>query len=207
MLKQFSQLTLLDKYDVYQQLMEYWEEAMQDDVYAVAYDGWEAGNEIVKEYATKKNKDGTVTRTNRVKSWEGRMIPKKLIIDVYFPEERDTIHRLETERDEILQQMEELRSEHDGEDGLLSEVIVKDKITAKRLKERIKEIQNSIDDAEELALLQQYEKLLGNESTYNTAIRNAKAALEQVVLAQYSVLTLDEIKELHWKMKMTEKCL
>lgn len=206
MLKQFSQLTLLDKYDVYQQLMEYWEEAMQDDVYAVAYDGWEAGNEIVKEYATKKNKDGTVTRTNRVKSWEGRMIPKKLIIDVYFPEERDTIHRLETERDEILQQMEELRSEHDGEDGLLSEVIVKDKITAKRLKERIKEIQNSIDDAEELALLQQYEKLLGNESTYNTAIRNAKAALEQVVLAQYSVLTLDEIKELHWKMKMTEKC-
>lgn len=196
MLQQFSQLTLLDKYDVYQQLMEYWEEAMQDDVYAVAYDGWEAGNETVKEYATKKNKDGTVNRTDRVKSWEGRMIPKELIIDVHFPEERDTIRRLETERDEILQQMEELRSEHGGEDGLLSEVIVKDKITAKRLKERIKEIQNSLDCTEELAQLQQYEKLLGNESTYNTAIRNAKAALEQVVLAQYPVLTLDEIKEL-----------
>lgn len=195
-LEQFSQLALLDKYDVYQQLMEYWEEAMQDDVYAVVYDGWEAGNEIVKEYATKKNKDGTVIRTDRVKSWEGRMIPKSLMIDVYFPEERDAIRRLETERDEVLQQMEEMRSEHGGEDGLLSEVIVKEKITVKRLKERIKEIQNSPDDMEELTLLQQYEKLQSNETTYNTAIRNAQTALEQAVLDQYPALTLDEIREL-----------
>ena len=195
-LQQFSKLALLDKYDVYQQLMEYWEETMQDDVYTVAYDGWEAGNEIVKEYVTKKNKDGTVTRTDRVKAWEGRMIPKALMIDVYFPEERDAISRLETERDEVLQQMENMRSEYGGEDGLLSEVIIKDKITAKRLKERIKEIQNNADDAEELALLQQYEKLQSNESTYNTAIKNAVIALEKVVLEQYQALTLAEIQEL-----------
>ena len=124
------------------------------------------------------------------------MVPKSLMIDIYFPEERDAIRRLESERDEVLQQMEEMRNEHGGEDGLLSEVIVKDKIAAKRLKERIKETQNKPDDAEELALLRQYEKMQGNESTYNMAIRNAQAALEQAVLDQYSSLSIDEIQEL-----------
>lgn len=195
-LVQFSKLELLDKYDVYQQLLEYWEEAMQDDVYAVAYDGWESGNETVKEYATKKDKKGNIITTDKIKSWDGRMIPKALMIDVYFPNERDAIKRLEAELSEVQQKMEELREEHSGEEGLLSEVIEKGKITSKKLKQRIKEIKNNLDDAEELALLKQYEIFMSNESTYNTAIKNAKEALDKVVFVKYDELTIEEIKEL-----------
>ncbi|WP_313530750.1 type I restriction-modification system subunit M [Anaerotignum sp.] len=195
-LVQFSQLELLDKYDVYQQLLEYWEETMQDDVYAVAYDGWEAGSETVKEYVTKKDKKGNTVTTDKIKAWEGRMIPKLLMIDVYFPDEHDAIKRLETELLEVQQQMEELREEHGGEEDLLAEVIDKGKITSKKLKERIKEIKKNADDAEELQMLLKYEKLMGNESTYNTAIKNAKEALDKVVFAKYSELTIEEIKEL-----------
>ena len=40
LLGRFSDLPLLDPYDVYQCLMDYWDETMQDDVYLVVDDGW-----------------------------------------------------------------------------------------------------------------------------------------------------------------------
>lgn len=196
LLGQFEDISLVDKYDVYQCLMVYWDEAMQDDVYAVAFDGWEAGNEVIKEYVTKKNKDGTVTITGKLKSFEGRMIPKTLMIATYFPEEQAAITRFETERDEVVRLMDEMKEEHGGEDGLLSEVIEKESITKGRLKARIKDIKYKADYVDELAVLFEYEKLLNNESTYNTAIKNATAALDKVVMDKYPTLTIAEIKEL-----------
>ena len=40
LLRRFADLPLLDPYDIYQCLMDYWEETMQDDVYLVVADGW-----------------------------------------------------------------------------------------------------------------------------------------------------------------------
>jgi type I restriction enzyme M protein len=40
LLARFGELPLLDRYDVYQRLMDYWAEVMQDDVYLIAADGW-----------------------------------------------------------------------------------------------------------------------------------------------------------------------
>ena len=40
LLERFTHLPLLDPYDVYQKLMDYWDETMQDDVYLIAADGW-----------------------------------------------------------------------------------------------------------------------------------------------------------------------
>jgi type I restriction enzyme M protein len=37
-----SQLSILNSYDIYQHLMDYWSEAMQDDCYAISADGWKA---------------------------------------------------------------------------------------------------------------------------------------------------------------------
>src|SRR5450756_800481 len=39
----FRQAPLLDAYDVYQHLMDYWAETMQDDAYLIAADGWVRG--------------------------------------------------------------------------------------------------------------------------------------------------------------------
>ena len=40
LLQRFTNLPLLDPYDVYQKLMDYWDEVMQDDVYLIATVGW-----------------------------------------------------------------------------------------------------------------------------------------------------------------------
>ena len=40
LLVRFDDLPLLDPYDVYQRLTDYWDETMQDDVYLIVSDGW-----------------------------------------------------------------------------------------------------------------------------------------------------------------------
>jgi type I restriction enzyme M protein len=193
LLLKYSKISLIDKYDVYQCLMSYWEETMQDDVYAIAFDGWEAGNDIEREMV--KKKDGTTT--GRMKSFEGRVIPKKLIIDKFFPEKKEKIDRLEIERDEVIRLMDELKEEHGGDEGLLCEVINdKGNITKGELQKRIKEIKHNKELVDELEVLQQYETLMTREATYNTEIKNAAAALDKLVYDQYDKLSIKEIKEL-----------
>ncbi len=193
LLLKFSEISLIDKYDVYQCLMSYWEETMQDDVYAIAFDGWEAGNDIEREMV--KKKDGTIT--GKMKSFEGRIIPKKLIIDIYFPEEQSAIIDLENEREEVARLMDELKEEHGGEEGLLCEVINdKGGITKGELNKRIKEIRNDKELSDEFDILEQYEELMAREAEYNSDIKNATAALEKVVFDQYDKLSIEEIKEL-----------
>jgi len=43
LLAAFRQAPLLDAYDVFQHLMDYWAETMQDDAYLIAADGWVKG--------------------------------------------------------------------------------------------------------------------------------------------------------------------
>ena len=45
---------LLDAYDVYQHLMDYWAETMQDDAYLIAADGWKAETYRVIEEKTRR---------------------------------------------------------------------------------------------------------------------------------------------------------
>ncbi|MCF7635010.1 MAG: type I restriction-modification protein subunit M [Dehalococcoides mccartyi] len=196
LLQAFSGLSLIDKYDVYQNLLTYWMETMQDDVYELVADGWEAGREIDKE-PKKKN------------VWEGRVIPKQLLISRYFDAEQKAIEKLETERDEITRQMEEMVEEHGGEEGLLSEVINdKGKIVKADLQKRIKELKDDPDSTDELKMLKDYLKLLEQESESNRKIKEAQAVLEKKLLEKYKVLTIDEIKTLvvedKWLTKLAQ---
>jgi type I restriction enzyme M protein len=82
-LKQFANDSLIDAYDAYQQLMQYWNETMQDDMYSVSFDGWKAGNEwervIIKG---KKGKDGKTSKDRVIEGLEGiigRMISPDFI--------------------------------------------------------------------------------------------------------------------------------
>jgi type I restriction enzyme M protein len=50
LLEHYSAKPLIDQYDVYQHLMDYWGETMQDDVYLIAVDGW-----IAQTYAHHRN--------------------------------------------------------------------------------------------------------------------------------------------------------
>lgn len=123
LLSDFETVPLMDKYDVYEVLMEYWTGTMQDDVYAVCYGGYETGREITYEYATKKKKEKgqTVkTVTNKIKDFEGKLLPKALIAAQFFGKELQALDTLRGQMDEVTARMQEMEEEQGGEDGLFS---------------------------------------------------------------------------------------
>jgi len=102
---------------------------------------------------------------------------------------------LEAQAETLNARMDELREEHGGEEGLLSNAIDKQKISKKSLQTAIKELGKRNDDnAEEYDMLLSYKKLIENEVEVQTKIKASTADLEKKVIAQYPKMTIDEIK-------------
>lgn len=196
LLKAFSNVPLLDKYDVYQVLMEYWDETMQDDVYAIYFGGYEAGREIAYEYVTKKKKEHGVTvdvQTNKTKGFEGRLIPKDIVAKYFFSDTLNAINTLRSQLEDVTAAMEEIAEQYSGEDGFFSTL---DDLKKGTIEARIKEIKKDSDAKDELKALQKYIKLLKVESNYKKALRLAEVDLDTRVEKRYATLTIAEIKHL-----------
>lgn len=178
----FANRHLLDNYDVYQHLMDYWNETMQDDCYIIAADGWKAELEIVKQ--TKKE---TV--------FDCDLVPKQLVINRYFATEKTAIEKLETEKENIIQQRNDLEEEYSGE-GDTAYFAELDKVNKANVQERIKELKGDKEATDELKVLNNYLQLLENESSTNKKIKTAKADLDKKVIEKYPILTEAEIKQL-----------
>lgn len=178
---------------MYQHLMTYWAETMQDDAYILTVDGWTAGNQVVR--LQKENK-GRKKDVEGLKGLEGRLIPIFLLISTYFAVEQKQLNDLNANVEELGAQMDELKDEHGGEEGLLAEVIENDKISKGSVQKRIKEIKDVADFADELAELKKYFALLEEEAEAKKAIKKAENELERQVLAKYPSISLKEIKTL-----------
>ena len=173
--------SLIDPYNVYQHLMDYWAETMQDDVWAVSSDGWKALQE------GKPNTD---------------LIPSELIVARYFVAENSAIEQREAERDAIIRQMEEMDEEYGGEDGLLAEAKNdRGMPTAKSVKDRLKAIRHRNDAADERELLEAYADLAEQEGVASKALKEAHKALDVKVAARYAQLSEAEIKTLVVELK------
>jgi type I restriction enzyme M protein len=176
LLDTFRAARLLDPYDVYQHLMDYWAEAMQDDVYLLAQEGWKA------VFDGKPNTD---------------LIPRPLIVRRYFAAEQVAIEKFEADRDAITRQMEEMDEEHGGEEGPLADAKTdKGKLTSKSIKDRLRAIKHDQDAGDERTLLDAYLALLEKESEAGKKIREAIRKLDAQVNAKYGKLTETEIKTL-----------
>lgn len=88
LLADFKTAPLLDAYDVYQHLMDYWAATMQDDCYLIAADGWRdaAQPRLIVEDKNKKTKarpDFTLGK----KKYQAELILPALIIRRWFADE------------------------------------------------------------------------------------------------------------------------
>lgn len=196
LLATFSNLKLMDKYDAYQHLMSYWNEVMQDDVYVISDNGWQAGREVYRIVKSSKDKKGD-TKEKAVDGLEGiesKLIKPELIVNRYFQEEKKALEALEAEREALGAKLEEMEVEHGGEDGLMADAKNdKDKITAASVKERMKKIKGSQDDAEEYQLLQDYLKFTDSKAEVSKKIATLQRELETKVWDQYKALTDEAI--------------
>lgn len=148
-LNDFESAKLLDNYDVYDFLLNYWNEKMQDDVYIIKASGYEAGREIEYVYAQKKAKDESgeeikVDDTSKVKSFEGALISREIIENEYFETELLALNEL-IEKSKLLEsELDEMREEESGDDGLLVNALNEkgDGIPKANLNKQIKELES-----------------------------------------------------------------
>jgi len=208
LLAHYTGKPLIDSYDVYQHLMDYWAETMQDDLYLIAAEGWKATPYRVIEQ--KKNKDGKVTKEID-KGWACDLVPKPLIVSRYFASEQAAIDRLAAELESIEAQLTELEEEHSGEGAVFSGF---DKINAKAVKERLDEIfevspkpssrrkRGSSTSApndevgDEITVLTRWQKLDRERLALKKRLKEAEATLDDAVLAKYPQLSKAEIRTL-----------
>lgn len=117
LLNDYAGKPLVDNYDIYQHLLSYWNEMMQDDLYIISYDGWKAETyRILKENSKKKMVD---------KGWACDLVPKELVINRFFDAEKLELENLNTELENTVAQYEELEEEHSAEEGALEGVTKK----------------------------------------------------------------------------------
>jgi len=183
LLKQYSGKELINKYDIYQHLMNYWTETMQDDCYIIAADGWKAETcRILVENKRKKMVD---------KGWTCDLVPKSLVIDRFFLAEKQAIEKLEAEKENIAAQLTELEEEHSDEEGCFAEM---DRVNKGAVQSRLKEIKDEVDAQDETGALKAYMELLTRQAANNKRIKETTAELDKKIYARYPALTEDEIK-------------
>ncbi|MGB3533685.1 MAG: type I restriction-modification system subunit M [Microcoleaceae cyanobacterium] len=198
LLQRFAAAELLDKYDIYQILMNYWAETLQDDIYILIQEGWTATNllrlmEVKKGEKPKETPDLIIGK----QKYKADLIPPRLIISRYFPDKQEHINQLQADLDAITQELEAVIEEHNGEDGALSDAQTDaGKVTKTSVTTRLKAIKNEPDAEEELTVLQQCLKLFEQETALKKAVKDAQTALDKAVFKQYPKLTSEEIKTL-----------
>ena len=206
LLATFKTAPLLDAYDIYQHLMDYWAEVMQDDCYLIADAGWKDGA-APREIIQIKDKNNKLVWPEKEDFKKGKrrfksdLIPADLLIARYFTKERDAIAALEAHLAGVEQQLDEMVEEHTGEDGLMVEANEASdgepaKVSAKSIKAALKKIGDDPDEAEARQTLEAYSALLDLKDKTKKKLKAAQDDLETKVGEKYPKLTLEEIKAL-----------
>jgi type I restriction enzyme M protein len=205
LLTTFKPAKLLDAYDIYQHLLDYWVSTMQDDTYLIAADGWVQGaqpREIV-QVKDKNNKLAWLEPHDYLigkRRYKSDLVPAAILVAKYFATERTAIDTLANHLANQQQQLDDMLEEHSGEDGLMAEVIEgegdKQKVNAKALKARLKEIAKDRDYADEHKVLTAYAAVQEELATTKAQIKAAEEALDKKVHAQYPLLSEADIKTL-----------
>ena len=185
LLAHYADKPLINPYDVYQHLMNFWSETMQDDCYLIASEGWKAETYRVIE-TDRRGKE-------RDKGWVCDLIPKALIVARYFSEEQAAIDQLVVELDIVTARLSETAEEHGGEDGAFAEL---DKANKTSVAARLRKIKGDKDAKDDIAALSGWLKLNTQEAGLKKCIKKVEAVLDGLAYAKYPELSKSEIKTL-----------
>lgn len=194
----FKDIALLDKYDVYQVLMTYWLEVMSDDFYSLFSTGsWIDSNEIEVFYKEqKKKKTEDETKLKEV-GWEGKLIPKELIIERYFAKEADDISKLEEHINSIENNISQIEEDYGSEGEVLFDFYEGEKIKSANVDKVVKKKnKDNSYTQEEFDVLVAYSGFNKELKDANKQLKDLKLALDALARNKIKELTEQEIKEI-----------
>jgi type I restriction enzyme M protein len=189
LLDEYNDKPLVDKYNMYQLLMDYWNDTMKDDVYLLVEEGWTAKTKRV----IGKNQKGKEVD----KGWTCDLIPKQLVIDKYLSAEQTQLNELMAKLESTQAEITTYQEEHAGDEGLLNDATNdKGAITKTTLAQYIKEIKADPAEKEALAMANALLKLFTEEAALKKQVTANEVELDELTLKQFGKLTEPEVRTL-----------
>jgi len=197
-LLKFKNIKLISQYEIYQILMDYWTESMQDDCYMLSIDGWEVGTKM-RELIPSKDKNGKNSYKEAhdfeydKKRYIADLIPPKFLIARYFPTEQKDIDKLQMELDSFTSSLESYIEENIGEDGLLEDAKTsKGSITKTSINNRLKIAR----DSDEIEALEECKRQIEKQALGKKELKELQEELNLKLFHKYTKLTIKEIQEI-----------
>lgn len=157
-IREYAPMSLIDKYDVYQVLLAYWNETMNDDVSLIISDPDGYANARVTDKIEEEITQGKKKGEMKEVGWEGRLIPKDIVIDAFFRKKKNAIEDVENIIAETESKLSELIENADAESAL-SDVADGGKVKAKDLQAKIEELTQHVVTEETVELQNLYDML------------------------------------------------
>lgn len=177
-LKDFSDDKLIDKYDAYEFLMEYYNDTMKDDIYLIVENGW------IPKIVYAQDKNGKIKKNE----FDSDLLPKKIVINEYFKEENDKIEKLNNDLNDLSQEFDSMVEENTGDEEIFND---EDKVNEKLIKDKIKE-----ESEENISVLKKLLENLSSQKELKKNIKTHQDALNKLVVDKYNTLDEDVSKDL-----------
>jgi len=190
-LEEYEPVILVDKHDAYEVLLSYWNEVMSDDVYMLVQDGYKAIREIEVFYKTVENKK-IGEKKKKYKGWDGKLVPKTLVIEMFFATEQKAIDDTELI---IMAAQNELNEmiENAEEGSIINDVKDNGNLDKLELKKKLEDETLETDDR---TLLQNLSDLAVRVDEGTKALKDLRATLDKKTYEQYDKLTIDQCLKL-----------
>lgn len=184
---------LVDAYEVYDVLLNYWADVMQDDCYMIANDGWT----FPEVQAFKKNSKGKDTSC-MYDEIVCDLVPVSIVLAEYFTAYTNEISELSSSIESLQQEMSDL-VESNTEVFRFNDDDEEDKPVNVKIADVKKAIKNAKTDGttnEDLEILKLWESTYTKKEGYVSQWKQKRTALTEAIVAKYANLTEDEIKTL-----------
>lgn len=205
LLAAFRSRPLIDEYGVYEQLMSYWNEVMNDDVSLVVRESWVQAVQprAARAWRDKNDKPkyedahivfGTGAKARR---YVMDLLPPEHVISRYFADEQARLDELIERVDAATLAITEYIEEHAGEGGALFDAADEDgQLPKKAASDYLKELKRDGGDPDEVDALTRVAALYRAQDKAKKAVKEATTSLNEKVVARYPVLTEVDVREL-----------
>jgi len=206
LLERFKAMPLLDEYDVYQQLMSYWNEVMHDDVFLIMTELGNGGTwaTAAKPRKAIEDKERKLSEDPDLEIGAGRsktkykmdLIPPSLIVDRYFADEQARVNELNAKLESATAAVVEHTEEHGVDEALLAEATNDKGAYTKQLVSAVIREARASGDQETLDYANAALDLVNREAAAKKAAKEAQAALDEATLRKYGELTDEDVKSI-----------
>lgn len=184
---------LVDAYEVYDVLLNYWAGVMQDDCYMIANDGW-----TYPEVKALKSGKGDKKKAIMYDEIVCDLVPVSIVLAEYFTAETNEIAELSSSIESLQQELSDLvesntdvfRFNDDDDDDKPVNVKIAD------VKKAIKNAKTDGTTKEDLEILKLWESTYTKKEGYVSQWKQKRTELTETVVAKYAALTEEEIKML-----------